>query len=282
MYTINCKGRLLHFSTPVVMGILNTTPDSFFKDSRAATTDAVLARAEKMLQEGAGVLDMGGQSTRPGAERVSAATEAARVLPQIEAVNKHFPEAIISIDTFYASVAEEAVARGASIINDVSAGTLDPDMFATVAKLQVPYVLMHMQGNPQNMQQAPAYDDVVLDVFDLLNFKIAELHALGVKDIIMDPGFGFGKLPKHNFALMAGLEYFRQLEKPLLVGISRKGMVYKTLGTTADKALNGTTVLHTIALMKGAAILRVHDVREAVEAIKLVGELMACKPAAFL
>jgi dihydropteroate synthase len=273
MHSINCKGRLLHFSTPVVMGILNATPDSFYANSRTDTTDAVLARAAEMLRDGAAVLDMGGQSTRPGAQRVSAEEEAKRVLPQIEAVHRHFPEAIISVDTFYASVAEGAVDRGASIINDVSAGTLDPNMFATAARLQVPYVLMHMQGDPQTMQQAPQYNNVVLDVFDALNFKIAELHALGIKDIIVDPGFGFGKTPRHNFELMASLDYFKELNKPLLIGISRKGMVYRTLGTTPDKALNGSTVLHTIGLMKGAAMLRVHDVREAVEAIKLVQEL---------
>lgn len=273
MHSINCKGRLLSFHQPMVMGILNTTPDSFFSDSRAATIDAVLHRAEAMLEQGAAVLDMGGQSTRPNAERVSATVETNRVVPAIEAVHRRFPEAIISVDTFYASVARHAVAAGASIVNDVSAGTLDPDMFTTVASLEVPYVLMHMQGDPQTMQQNPQYDNVVLDVFDFLNFKIAELHQLGIKDIIIDPGFGFGKNQKHNFEMMNGLEYFQELNKPLLVGISRKGMVHRTLGITAAEALNGSTVLHTISLMKGAQLLRVHDVKEAVEAVKLVGNL---------
>lgn len=275
MYSINCKGRLLSFTAPVVMGILNTTPDSFFGDSRTPTLDAVLERASKMLADGATILDIGGQSTRPGAERISAAAEAERVIPAISAVANSFPGAIISIDTFYASVAEKAVAAGASIINDVSAGSIDTNMFATVARLQVPYVLMHMQGHPKNMQQAPVYRDVVLDVFDHLNQKISELHQLGVKDIIIDPGFGFGKTPVHNFALLSRLTFFEQLCKPLLIGISRKGMVYRTLGIKPEEALNGTTVLHTISLMKGANILRVHDVKEAKEAIQLVGTMQS-------
>lgn len=273
MHSINCKGRLLSFHQPLVMGILNTTPDSFFSDSRAGTIDAVLQKAAAMLEQGAAILDMGGQSTRPNAERVAADVEAARVVPAIEAVHQRFPEAIISVDTFYGSVAREAVAAGASIVNDVSAGILDPDMFATVASLQVPYVLMHMQGDPQTMQQNPHYDSVVLDVFDFLNFKVAALQQLGIKDIIIDPGFGFGKSQQHNFELMKGLEYFQQLNKPLLVGVSRKGMVHRTLNITAAEALNGSTVLHTISLMKGAHLLRVHDVKEAVEAVKLVGNL---------
>lgn len=274
MYSINCKGRLLSFHRPLVMGILNTTPDSFFKGSRTHTTDAVLHRAEQMLEQGAALLDIGGQSTRPNAASVSAAAEAGRVLPAIEAVHRRFPEAIISVDTFYAAVAKEAVECGASLINDVSAGTIDAAMFATVAALQVPYVLMHMQGNPQTMQKAPHYGNVVLDVFDFLNFKMAQLQQAGVKDILIDPGFGFGKTARHNFELMAGMEYFRQLNRPLLIGISRKGMVYRSLNITADEALNGSTVLYTISLMKGASILRVHDVKEAVEAVKLVGAVM--------
>ncbi|OLY92712.1 dihydropteroate synthase [Cnuella takakiae] len=272
MHSINCKGRLLSFHQPLIMGILNTTPDSFFSDSRASTIDAVLQRAEAMLEQGATILDMGGQSTRPKAERVSPDVEASRVLPAIDAVHRRFPDAVISADTFYASVAREAVAAGASIINDVSAGNIDPEMFATVASLDVPYVLMHMQGDPQTMQQNPQYNDVVLDVFDFLNFKLKALQDLGIKDIIVDPGFGFGKTQRHNFDLLNGIEYFQHLDKPLLIGISRKGMVHRTLGITADAALNGSTVLHTISLMKGAHMLRVHDVKEAMEAIRL----MAC------
>lgn len=273
MHSINCKGRLLSFHQPLVMGILNTTPDSFFTQSRTQTLDAVLAKAEAMLQAGAAILDMGGQSTRPGAERVSAEQEAERVLPAIAAVHQRFPEAILSVDTFYAEVASEAVARGAAIVNDISAGTLDENMFATVARLQVPYVLMHLQGEPQTMQQNPRYENVVLEVFDFLNDKIAELQGLGLTDIIIDPGFGFGKNTRHNFDLMAGLSYLQQLHKPLMVGVSRKGMVYRTLGISANEALNGTTVLHTISLLKGAQLLRVHDVAEAVQAVRLVGML---------
>lgn len=252
------------------MGILNTTPDSFYAGSRAATLDAVMERAEAMLKQGASILDMGGQSTRPNATRVTAEEEATRVLPAIEAVHKRFPEAIISVDTFYGSIARAAVERGASVVNDVSAGTIDPQMINTVAALQVPYVLMHMQGDPQTMQLDPRYNNVVLDVFDFLNFRIAQLQEAGIKDVIVDPGFGFGKNMQHNFELMGNLEYFQELQRPLMVGISRKGMVHKTLGITAAEALNGTTVLHTISLMKGAHLLRVHDVKEAVEAIKLV------------
>ncbi|WP_132054950.1 dihydropteroate synthase [Pseudocnuella soli] len=273
MNSINCRGRLLHFDQPRIMGILNTTPDSFFSGSRTASLEAVVERAGKLLEQGAAIIDIGGQSTRPNAERVAAEEEAERVLPAIEAVAHHFPEAIISIDTFYATVALGAVERGAAIVNDVSAGSLDAALLPTVAKLGVPYVLMHMQGNPQNMQQAPQYNNVVLDVFDYLNFRMAELQAMGIKDIIVDPGFGFGKTAAHNFELMARLEYFQQLGHPLLVGISRKGMVYRTLGISADDALNGTTVLHTVSLMKGAQILRVHDVAEAVQAVRLVAAL---------
>ncbi|RPD51396.1 dihydropteroate synthase [Paracnuella aquatica] len=273
MNSINCRGRLLHFDEPRIMGILNTTPDSFFSGSRTASLEAVVERAGKLLEQGAAIIDIGGQSTRPNAERVAAEEEAERVFPAIEAVAHHFPEAIISIDTFYATVALGAVERGAAIVNDVSAGSLDAALLPTVAKLGVPYVLMHMQGNPQNMQQAPQYNNVVLDVFDYLNFRIAELRAMGIKDIIVDPGFGFGKTAAHNFELMSRLEYFQQLEHPLLVGISRKGMVYRTLGISADEALNGTTVLHTVSLMKGAQILRVHDVAEAVQAVRLVAAL---------
>lgn len=273
MNSINCRGRLLHFDQPRIMGILNTTPDSFFSGSRTASLEAVVERAGKLLEQGAAIIDIGGQSTRPNAERVNAEEEAERVLPAIEAVAHHFPEAIISIDTFYATVALGAVERGAAIVNDVSAGSLDAALLPTVAKLGVPYVLMHMQGNPQNMQQAPQYNNVVLDVFDYLNFRIAELRAMGIKDIIVDPGFGFGKTAAHNFELMSRLEYFQQLGHPLLVGISRKGMVYRTLGISANEALNGTTVLHTVSLMKGAQILRVHDVAEAVQAVRLVAAL---------
>lgn len=269
MFTLNCKGQLLPITEPIVMGILNTTPDSFYKGSRLNNSGELLRKAEQMIKDGASILDIGGQSTRPNSKQVLEDEEMKRVLPAIEAVHKNFPEQIISVDTFYASVAKEAIKAGASIINDVSAGTIDEALLLTVAKLNVPYVLMHIQGNPQTMQQNPQYKNVTLDVFDALSFKIKELQNSGIQDIIVDPGFGFGKTIPHNFQLLRELSFFKQLNKPVLVGLSRKGTVYKTLQITADKALNGTTVLHTIALLNGANILRVHDVAEAKEAIQL-------------
>ena len=268
MFTLNCKGRLVVLEQPVVMGIINTTPDSFYSGSRAGSH--VLERAEQMISDGALILDMGGQSTRPGGERVSQEEELRRVLPAIEAVHNRFPGQLISIDTFYARVAREAIAAGASIINDVSAGTLDENMIPAVADLQVPYILMHMKCDPQTMQQNAVYDDVCLEVFDALNRKLHALQEEGIRDILIDPGFGFAKTAEHNFRLLDQLSYFRELNRPLVVGLSRKATIYKTLGIGPEEALNGTTVLHTIALLKGADILRVHDVKEAVEAIKLI------------
>jgi len=269
MFTLNCKGHLLTITEPIVMGILNVTPDSFYENSRLNNADALLGKADQMITDGATILDIGGQSTRPNSQRVLEEEELKRAIPAIEMIHKNYPGQIISIDTFYSRVAKEAVAAGASIVNDVSAGTIDNDLLFTVSQLNVPYVLMHMLGNPQTMQQAPEYKNVTLEVFDFLSFKIKELHQLGIHDLIVDPGFGFGKTIEHNFQLLKELSFFNQLEKPLLVGLSRKATVYKTLQTTADKALNGTTVLHTIALMHGATILRVHDVKEAKEAIQL-------------
>jgi dihydropteroate synthase len=280
MLSINCRGQLLNFNTPVVMGIINTTPDSFYDNSRKNQIDAILDTASKMLQDGATILDIGGQSTRPGSERVSATDELKRVLPAIEAIHGAFPNAILSIDTFYASVAEAAVKAGAHIINDVSAGSIDENLIPVVARLQVPYVLMHMQGNPQIMQINPTYENVVLEVFDTLNRQLKALTQKGINDIIIDPGFGFGKTIAHNFQLLQELAYFHHLQKPLLIGLSRKGTIYKTLNITADEALNGTTVLNTISLLQGAHILRVHDVKEAAQAIKLVGAYQKEKGAA--
>ncbi len=260
---------MLVIKEPVVMGILNTTPDSFFAGSRLQHESDLLRRAEQMIADGAAILDIGGQSTRPGSSRVPEEEEKQRVIPAIDAIHRRFPEAVLSVDTFYSAVAGEAVAAGASIVNDVSGGTLDENLVSTVARLGVPYVLMHMQGNPQNMQERPHYENVTLDVFDALSFKLKTLLLAGINDVIVDPGFGFGKTIAHNFQLLRELHFFQQLQKPVLVGLSRKGTIYKTLGTTADKALNGTTVLHTIALLNGASILRVHDVKEAVEAITL-------------
>jgi len=252
------------------MGIINTTPDSFYAGSRLNNIDDILFCAEKMLQDGATILDIGGQSTRPNSDLINKEDELQRVIPFIEAIAQRFPEAIISVDTFYSKVARYAVAAGASIINDTSAGTIDDELLPAVAKLNVPYVLMHIKGTPQTMQQYAQYDHIVTDVFDMLNFKISQLHRQGITDIIADIGFGFAKNSGHNFQLLKHLNYFQQLNVPLLAGLSRKATIYKTLGTTAAGALNGTTVLNTIALLNGAHILRVHDVKEAVEAIKLL------------
>ncbi|MFL5742216.1 MAG: dihydropteroate synthase [Flavisolibacter sp.] len=269
MFTLNCKGRMLVLEQPIVMGIINATPDSFFSGSRVHNTGEILRKAEQMILEGAAILDIGGQSTRPGSERVSEEEELRRVLPAIEAISKNFPEQIISVDSFYARVVHQSINAGAHLVNDVSAGALDDHLIEEVASLKVPYVLMHMPGHPQNMQAHSTYQNVTLEVFDFLNEKIAWLTRAGVHDILIDVGFGFGKNAEHNFQLLGHLSYFRQLGKPLMVGLSRKATVYKTLGTGPEDALNGTTVMHTLALLNGADILRVHDVKEAVEAVKL-------------
>lgn len=270
---IQSKGRQLNLEKPVVMGILNATPDSFYNKGQDSDTDSLLANAEKMLREGAVILDIGGASTRPGAELISADEELQRVIPAIEAISKRFPEAWLSVDTYNAATAEQAVQAGAAIINDVSGGELDADMLATVARLKVPYIAMHMQGTPQTMQQNPQYTDVVKDVHDYLQHKIQECTAAGIMDIIIDPGFGFGKTKEHNFSLLKHMSDLRALSRPILAGISRKGMIWRTLGTTPEEALNGTTALHMVALQQGANILRVHDVLEAVEVVKLWEEL---------
>ena len=270
MFTLNCKGRLLVVDKPLVMGIINTTPDSFYSESRQENLDTVLAKAEIMIEEGATILDVGGQSTRPGSEKLTEEEEIKRVIDPIAAINKSFPEIVISIDTYYSNVAKMAVEAGASVVNDISAGSIDSKMIRTVAALKVPYVLMHMQGTPQTMQQQPMYENVTREVLDFLIKKVHDLHHSGITDIIVDPGFGFGKTIAHNFELLRNLPVFKMLNCPLLLGISRKSTIYKTLETTTEKSLNGTTVLHTIGLLNGASILRVHDVREAMEAIKLV------------
>lgn len=269
MFTLNCRGKLLSLQKPVVMGILNITGDSFYAASRHRADDALLRTAEAMLNAGASILDIGGQSTRPGSVTLSAPDEAAAVVPVIALLHKTFPEAILSIDTFYSGVATASVAAGAAIINDISAGAIDPDMFAAVAAMEVPYVLMHMQGRPDKMQLHPHYENVTLEVLDFFIEKIAALKNAGVRDLIIDPGFGFGKTRAHNFTLLKDLEQFSILNYPVLLGVSRKSTIYKTLGTTPEEALNGTTVLNTIGLLNGAHILRVHDVKEAMEAILL-------------
>ncbi len=272
MFTLNCNGRLVTIDKPVVMGIINATPDSFYGDSRATAIDAALQSAEKMLADGAFFLDIGGQSTAPGSILISSGEEAQRVLPVIEAIHKAFPDSCISVDTFYADVAKEAVASGASLINDISGGMIDENMLPAVASLSVPYILMHIKGTPQTMRQHAVYDDVTKEVLDYFIQKTNDCKRAGINDIIIDPGFGFAKTTDQNFTLLNNLGIFKMLQKPILAGVSRKGTIYKTLKTTPDKALNGTTVLNTIALLKGANILRVHDVKEAVEAIELVGK----------
>ncbi|RYY40854.1 MAG: dihydropteroate synthase [Chitinophagaceae bacterium] len=268
-FSLNARGRLLLINEPKVLGILNVTPDSFYPGSRVQQQSTLLERAGAMLEAGAWMLDVGGQSTRPGSERVSAEEELERVMPAIASIRSAFPEALISIDTFYAKVAQAAVEAGAVLVNDVSAGSIDEELISTVAGLRVPYVLMHRRGNPQTMQSLAQYDDVLTEVFDDLARRKVELHAAGIHDVIIDPGFGFAKTAEHNFQLLRHLSLFHQLRSPLLVGLSRKATVYRTLGVSAAEALNGSTVLHTIALQKGAQLLRVHDVREAREAIRL-------------
>lgn len=270
MFTLNCKGRLLVVEKPIVMGIINVTPDSFYAGSRKESIEAVIRQAGKMLEEGAAVLDIGGQSTRPGSEQIGGEAEAERIIPVLTELSSKFPDAILSVDTYHSSVAEKAVKAGASIVNDISGGQLDPAMIETVGKLNVPYVCMHTKGNPEYMQQLASYEDVTLEVLDYFIQKKEECRKAGINDVIIDPGFGFAKTIAHNFELLKKLTVLKILDRPILVGLSRKSTVYKTLGTTPEEALNGTTVLNTIALLNGANILRVHDVKEAMETIKLV------------
>ncbi len=269
MFTLNCRGKIIVLERPLVMGILNATPDSFYEGHLAKSENELTVLIKKMTEDGADIIDIGGQSTRPGSERIGAAEEIKRVLPVIELVMQYAPGAVISIDTYSSEVAAAAVKAGASIINDISGGEMDDHMLQTAAALQTPYICMHMQGTPQTMQQQPHYNDVVKDVLDYFIAKKNECKKAGITDMILDPGFGFGKTIEHNFSLLKNLSAFSMLQAPVLAGISRKSTIYKTLHTTADKALNGTTVLNTMALMNGASILRVHDVKEAKEAITL-------------
>jgi dihydropteroate synthase len=270
-YSFRCRERLLDLSHPVAMGILNATPDSFYAGSRVRSVDAALQQAEQMLREGAAILDIGGASTRPSAEEIPVEEELRRVLPVIEALQRHFPEAILSVDTWRATVAREALESGASIVNDVSAGRWDEALLPVVAQYRCPYILMHAQGTPQTMQVAPLYSEVVREVLDFFIQKIEYLRTLGIYDIAIDPGFGFGKTLEHNYALLRHVAAFEPiLQLPIVVGVSRKSMVCRLLGIKPEAALNGTTALHVLALLQGARILRVHDVREAVEAIRIV------------
>ena len=274
MTQINCKGVLISFDTPKVMGILNITPDSFYSESRT-TPSEVLRKAEQMLQEGATFVDIGGYSSRPNAQEVSEEEELQRVVPVVEALVKHFPEIRISVDTFRAEVARQSLEAGACIINDISAGQIDPTIWEVAAHYQVPYIAMHMRGTPQTMQTHTEYDKLTKDILYYFSEVKDKARQLKINDLIVDPGFGFSKTLAQNYELMQQLALFKALECPILVGISRKSMIYKLLDTTAEDALNGTTVLNTFALLHGADILRVHDVREAMECINIVGEL--CK-----
>ncbi len=273
--TLNCNGKLVSLSSPVVMGILNITPDSFYDGGKFFSEDKIIEHTRKMIAEGATIIDVGGQSTRPRAEMISQDEEIRRVIPVIELLKKNFPDTTISIDTFRSRVAEEAVKADASIVNDISGGSMDKEMFSVVGKLNVPYILTHIKGNPENMQENPKYENVVREVKDYFKEKIFELRNEGVKDIILDPGFGFGKTVEHNYSLLKHLNSFFIFELPLLAGISRKSMINRVLKTTPETALNGTTALNTIALMNGATILRVHDVKEANETIALFNQYYA-------
>ena len=271
--TLCCGGRLLELSTPLVMGILNVTPDSFYDGGKYTTEESILKKAGKMIGEGAAIIDVGAYSSRPGAANITIEEELNRLIPTIRLIKREFPGCIISADTFRAEVAARAVENGADIINDIGGGTLDAGMFKTIAALKVPYILMHIKGTPQNMKTKAQYDDVVKEVMIYFSEKVGQLKAMGVNDIIIDPGFGFGKTVEHNYQLLNHLDDFKIFDLPVLAGISRKSMINQVLGIKAAEALNGTIVLNTIALLKGANILRVHDVKEAVEAVKIVGVL---------
>ena len=272
--TINCKGTLVNLSSPKVMGILNITPDSFFDGGKYKDETAILNQVDKMLVEGATFIDVGAYSSRPGAAHISEGEELQRIIPVIDLLMKKYPEIIISVDTFRSKVAKETINAGAAIINDISGGKMDDKMFETVANLQVPYILMHMLGTPQNMQKNPVYEDATKEIIHFFAEQIFKLHQLKLNDIIIDVGFGFGKTIAHNFEILKNLALFKSLDAPILAGISRKSMLYKTLDISAQEALNATTSVNTIALLNGANILRVHDVKEAVETVKIVEQIM--------
>lgn len=274
MKTINCNGKLLDLETPQVMGILNVTPDSFYSESRKQSDKEIEKRALQIIEQGATILDIGAYSSRPGADDISEEEEMTRLRKGLEVIKRTVPNCIISVDTFRADVAKMCVEEyGVGIINDIAAGELDDKMFKTVSELNVPYIIMHMKGNPRNMQDSPHYDNIISEEILYFGKKINTLHDLGVNDIIIDPGFGFSKTIEHNYQLLSHMEDLKELGLPILVGVSRKSMIYKLFGTTPQEALNGTTVINTIALTKGANILRVHDVRECVEAVEIFQQL---------
>jgi dihydropteroate synthase len=270
MFTLNCKGKLVCIEKPLVMGILNINNDSFYTASRFQNLDTIIVKAKQMMDDGADIIDIGGQSTRPGSERITADEEMHRVIPVIELLSKNLGSVVLSIDTYHAPVADAAVNSGAAMVNDISAGEMDKDMIKTVASLGVPYICMHMQGVPETMHLDIRYENITAEVLDFFIGKINECTGAGINDIIIDPGFGFGKTRQHNWTLLKNLSVFKITGKPIMAGLSRKSTIYQTLGTDAENSLNGTTVLNTIALQNGAAILRVHDVKEAKEAVTLV------------
>jgi len=270
---INCKGQLIDLSIPKVMGILNVTPNSFFNGGKYKNEEEIIAQVDKMLSEGATFIDIGAYSSKPSAEFVTEAEEIERIVPVIELILKHFPQALLSIDTFRAKVAKASIESGAAIINDIAAGELDDKMFDVIAEYNVPYIMMHMRRNPQTMQSLTQYDDIVKEMLFYFSEKVKKARALGINDLILDPGFGFAKTIDQNYDVLQKMELFNLLELPVLAGVSRKSMIYKTLNNTAQDALNGTTVINTIALTKGAKILRVHDVKEAVECVTLFGKM---------
>jgi dihydropteroate synthase len=270
---INCKGQFIDLSNPKVMGILNVTPNSFFDGGKYKNEEEIISQVDKMLSEGAAFIDIGAYSSKPSAEFVSETEEIERIVPAIEVILKHFPNALLSVDTFRAEVAKASIESGAAIINDIAAGELDENMFDVIAKYNVPYIMMHMRGNPQTMQSLTQYEDIVKEMLFYFSEKVKKARALGINDLILDPGFGFAKTTDQNYEVMQKMELFNLLELPVLAGISRKSMIYKTLDITPQEALNGTTFLNTIALTKGAKILRVHDVKEAVECLTLFDKL---------
>jgi dihydropteroate synthase len=271
--TINCNGKLIDLTSPKVMGILNVTPNSFYDGGKHMEEKVIMKQVEKMLSEGAAFIDVGGYSSKPNAEEVSEEQELQRILPVVQNIIKEFPNTVISIDTFRSNVAQAAVENGAAIINDISAGNLDGNMMKTVAQLQVPYIMMHMKGTPQAMQSLAHYENIVKEMLFYFSEKIEQARSFGINDLILDPGFGFAKTVEQNFEVLSKLELFQMTELPILAGLSRKSMIYKTLNTSAEFALNGTTSLNTISLLKGAKILRVHDVKEAVECVQLYNQL---------
>ena len=271
--TINCKGKLIDLTVPKVMGILNVTPNSFFDGGKYKKESEILSQVEKMIRDGATFIDIGAYSSKPNAELVSVEEELARIIPVVDLILQHFPETLISIDTFRSEVAQACLEKGAAIVNDISAGNLDEKMLDVIAKYNVPYIMMHMRGTPQTMQSLTDYQDIVKEMLFYFSEKMAMARSLGINDLIVDPGFGFAKTLDQNYEILKHLDLFDMLELPLLVGVSRKSMVYKPLNSSAGEALNGTTVLNTIALTKGAKILRVHDVKEAVETVQLLNKI---------